>query len=180
MHILHKILVHLPSDAPAKEGLPRQDYLDCIRSYAEAKTDEFYEIAYDWRETETAGSWSNEYPENVILGSESEKRLLRELNEALDSQSREIQNCTNSLIEGFGEQLSGIVSGIQKGGNTPYQREQYAFLLKKLGKLLDGEYFYDSCFYDTAHYTARINEETIAKVQKKPQDWALVLFDYHF
>ena len=41
-----------------------------------------------------------------------------------------------------------------------------------MAKLLDGEYFYDSCFYDTAEYTARLNEATIAKVQERPQDWA--------
>lgn len=180
MHILHKILVHLPSDVPADEGDSRGEYLERIRSYAEEETDEFYETAYDWRETESAGRWKDEYPENVILGSESEKRLLRELKETLDSQSQEIQSCTNSLIEGLGDQLSGIVSGIQKGSSPPIQGDHFAYLLKKLGKLLDGEYFYDSLFYDTTEYTAKINEATVAKVQEKPQDWALVLFDYHF
>lgn len=86
------------------------------------------------------------------------------------------------LVHCFGDQLSSVVSGIQKGsaGGTLIQASYYAFLLKKTAKLSVGEYFYDSCFYDTAEYTARLNEATIAKVQEKPQDWALVFFDYHF
>ncbi len=46
MHILHKILVHLPSDVPAEEAQPRQEYLERIRNYAEVETEEFYETAY--------------------------------------------------------------------------------------------------------------------------------------
>ena len=49
-----------------------------------------------------------------------------------------------------------------------------------MAKLLDGEYFYDSYFYDTAKYTARLDETTMREIQEKPQDWALVFFDHHF
>ena len=79
MHILHRILVHLPGDVPASEGESRGEYLDRIRFYAETETEDFHEIAFDWRETATAGSWSDEHPENVLLGSENREKLLREL-----------------------------------------------------------------------------------------------------
>lgn len=182
MHILHSILVHLPGDVPADEGESREKYLERIRSYAEEETDEFYEVAYDWRETATAGGWADEYPENVLLGSEDGKKLIRELKRVQESQAQEIKCNMAQLVHCFGDQLSGIVSGIQKGSvrGTPIQASYYAFLMKKMAKLLDGEYFYDSCFYDTAEYSARLNEATIAKVQERPQDWALVFFDYHF
>ena len=182
MHILHSILVHLPGDVPANEGESRKEYLERIRSYAEEETDEFHESAYDWRETATAGGWADEYPENVLLGSEDGKKLIRELKRVQESQTQEIKCNMAQLVHCFGDQLSGIVSGIQKGSvrGTPIQASYYAFLLKKMAKLLDGEYFYDSCFYDTAKYTAWLDETTMREIQEKPQDWALVFFDYHF
>ena len=79
MHILHSILVHLPGDVPADEGESHEEYLERIRLYAEEETDKFYGAAYDWRETATAGGWAGEYPENVLLGSEDGKKLIREL-----------------------------------------------------------------------------------------------------
>ena len=56
----------------------------------------------------------------------------------------------------------------------------YTFQLKKMARLLDGEYFYDSYFYDTVKYTARLYETTMREVREKPQDWAPVFFDHHF
>ena len=91
MHILHSILVHLPGDVPASEGESCGEYLERIRSYAETETEDFHEIAYDWRETATAGSWSDEYPENVLLGSEDGKRLIRKLKKVRESQAQEIR-----------------------------------------------------------------------------------------
>ena len=91
MHILHRILVHLPGDVPASEGESRREYLERIRSYAETETEDFYEIAFDWHETATAGSWSDEHPENVLLGSEDRGKLLRELKKVRESQAQEIR-----------------------------------------------------------------------------------------
>ena len=56
----------------------------------------------------------------------------------------------------------------------------YTFQLKKMARLLDGEYFYGSYFYDTVKYTARLYETTMREVREKPQDWALVFLDHHF
>jgi hypothetical protein len=128
-----------------------------------------------------AGFEKSEYPENVLLGSEDGGMLLRELKEIQESQALEIEYCMDTLTKCFGDQLSGIISGIQKGAmdGSPMQIS-HAFLLKKMAKLLDGEYFYDSYFYDTAKYTARLDESTMREIQEKPQDWALVFFDHHF
>lgn len=182
MHILHSILVHLPGDVPASEGESRGEYMERIRSYAEVETEDFHEIAYDWRETATAGGWSNEYPENVLLGSEDGKKLIRELKKVRESQAQEIRCYLESLLSCFDDRLSGIVTELQKDslGGLPMRVSHYTFQLKKMAKLLDGEYFYDSCFYDTAKYTARLDGTTMREVREKPQDWALVFFDYHF
>lgn len=180
MHILHKILVHLPSDVPLEKGQSREDYLERIRRYAEEETDEFYEIAYDWRETSSAGRWCRVYPENVILGSENDKRFIKELLEVQESQRQEVKYCMDTLIECLGNQLTDIVSEIQKHAGQLIGEHHCAFLLEKMAKLLDGKYFYESCFYNASEYTALLDETTIKKIREKPEDWALVFFDYHF
>ncbi len=181
MHILHKILVHLPSDVPLVEEQSREDYLKRIRRYAEEETDEFFGTVFDGRETDSAGGWSKEYPENVLLGSENGKRLLRELQKAQEDQAREIRLYMEQVIEDFGNRLALVVSEIQKGFTAcPAKASQAAFSLKRMAKLLDGEYFYDSCFYNTVEGNAKITDFTIAEVRRKPEDWALVFFDYHF
>ena len=182
MHILHSILVHLPENILAYEGEPREEYLERIRSYAEVETEDFYKIAYDWRETATAGDWAGEYPENVLLGSENRERLIRELEKVQESQAQEIGYNMESLLGCFDDLLSSIVAALQKDSvnGSPMQVSHYTFQLKNMAKLLDGEYFYDSGFYDTAKHTARLDKATMREIREKPQDWALVFFDYHF
>ena len=60
----------------------------------------------------------------------------------LETQTQEIGYNMVQLVHCFGDQLSSVVSRIQKGsvGGTPTQASYYAFLLKKMAKLLDGEY----------------------------------------
>lgn len=65
-------------------------------------------------------------------------------------------------------------------GGLTMRVSHYTFQLKKMARLLDGEYFYDSYFYDTVKYTARLDESTMREIQEKPQDWALVFLDHHF
>lgn len=48
------------------------------------------------------------------------------------------------------------------------QVSHYTFRLKKMAKLLDGEYFYDSCFYDTVKNTTRLDGATMREVWEKP------------
>ena len=48
MHVLHRILVHIP-DACNVSGIDREDLIDSIRSQAESRTEAFADIVYDWR-----------------------------------------------------------------------------------------------------------------------------------
>ena len=54
-----------------------------------------------------------------------------------------------------------------------------AFHLHRLSDLLYGRYIDDSLFYDAHEYTARIYKNTLAALKEHPEDWAVVMFDYH-
>ena len=181
MHVLHRILVHIP-DACNVSGMEREEIIDSVRSQAESRTEEFADIVYDWRETETAGGWSEEYPENVLLGSESQERLIEELEEVRKFQCGEIEANLASFKERAGNSLTAAVNMMQVSSEEQDGREvsMARYYLKKLAKLLCGEYNCDSGFYDTESYSARVDNGTLEKVRRKPEDWALVCFDYHY
>ena len=46
-----------------------------------------------------------------------------------------------------------------------------------IAKIIWGEYFFDSLFYDIRRRTALV--PFIGRLKETPDDWALVLFDYH-
>lgn len=54
-----------------------------------------------------------------------------------------------------------------------------AYYLSKIGKMLHGEYISDSMFFNASAYTARLYQSDIEQIKAAPQDWALVMFDYH-
>ena len=51
--------------------------------------------------------------------------------------------------------------------------------MSKIGKMLHGEYISDSMFFNASAYTARLYQSDIEQIKAAPQDWALVMFDYH-
>lgn len=173
MHCLHKILVYIPdvgSDDPRS-----------IRDYAESSTDCFYEQAFDWRETRTAGRWEEVYPENVIFAKDSPERFISELNAAIDGQKSEIDCALKHLTENVSTGLPALVKAIwEKDGEIKdgkYDLNPYYF--HKLADLLYGEYGFDSMLYNTHSYTARLYSNDIEAIKKEPEKWALVIFDYH-
>lgn len=71
MHYIHKILVKTNSKDK-----------DEIRGQAVEETEQFWNTVYDWRETDTAGKWSDKYPDNVIIGSEDIEALIKAVEES--------------------------------------------------------------------------------------------------
>ena len=52
--------------------------------------------------------------------------------------------------------------------------------LKSIANHLAGVYDFDSAFFNTEDCDSIINDELINEIKKKPEDWAVVLFDCHF
>jgi len=180
MHSLHKILVNVKQFG----DLDRMELIPAVRSHAESATECFYESAYDWRETDCAGRWSDDYPENVMLGSEHPDRILDEVLQCRLCQEEELSMCfrqLGDLAKCSLEELKRRLWCLEK----PKEAEDFStyiapYLIKNIGKLLNGDYYYDSFFYDTNGYTAKIDQNTIEMIRSAPQDWALVFFDQHF
>ena len=165
MHALHSILVHL--DTPNGET---DEMISEARCIAEERTEAFADNVFDWRETDTAGRWADEYEPNVILGKDNLDRLLKEIKDAEEDQKNEMERLKEAMH----------FQTIDQMFDDYYQHPGSAWQLKQLAKLLYGEYDFDSRYFDTYDYTARITPETYTKIKKSPSEWALVFFDYHY
>lgn len=167
MHILHRILVRVVGNGT------REDIIDEARSRAESLTEDFYEQAFDWRVTDSAGRWEEEYPENVILSRENIERFKSELERCLLAQQKEIEYRLENICKTSSD-IRELVNLANTGKST------FVYDLRCLAELLYGEYNCDSGFYNTEEYTAKITSSTIDAVKASPNDWALVMFDYHY
>ena len=149
MHALHRVLVNLEKIKITKEYLKnnREEAINTIRDFADLETQDFYKTVFDWRETDNAGSWSDEFSENIILGSEK-----------LDD---------------------SITSIVELASNELYKEFHSLYFLCNLSALLYGKYTFDSYFYDLDIGSSKITSNTIEKIKQSPEQWALVLFDYH-
>lgn len=180
MHSLHKILVNIKEFA----DIERSELIAAVRSHAESETECFYESAYDWRETDCAGRWSKEYPENVMLGSEKPDQILKEVLQCRAWQEGELNMCFQQLGDlakcSLLELKQKLWDQEEQEPNERFPFNLAPYLLKNIGKILNGDYFYDSFFYNTEEYTAAISQNALEKIKAAPQEYALVFFDQHF
>ena len=169
MHALHRILVKLED---------KDETIDEIRSVAKSETEDYYN-AYDWRETDTAGRWEGEYPCNVILGRDEPDKIIEELITVKKEQENVLRHHVESLKKYCPSMnIEDIIknsprSSFGEGGLISYH-------LKCISSLLVGAYDFDSAFFNTEECDSIINDELINEIRKKPEDWAVVLFDCHF
>lgn len=184
MHNLHKILVYIPDVVTDAKSLKRDSLIDAIRSYAEDETEDFFIRVFDWRETKSAGRWSNAYPENVLLGCEDPAAFYKELEQCYQAQKAEMDELVTILKESVGTDIEHIAHGMWKQNNDDAPEGGFdlwtGFYLNRLAMLLNGDYFFNSMFYNVRDNTARIYKNTFAAVQESPDEWALALFDYHY
>ncbi len=171
MHMLHRILVHKVNQ---QEG-DRNDVIADARYDAESQTERYADRVYDWRETDSAGRWADIYPENVMLSSDSLQKFISELEDVRNYQVGEILRYAKRIREQGFDSVEKLVACYQQGevGRIPYWE------LKQLAEFLYGEYTFDSGFFNIYQWDARVTAETIEEVTKSPNEWALVMFDYH-
>jgi len=174
MHILHKILVKINDKYIPEPSEDRDEFLDDIRRRAEELTDDYYEQAFDWRETETAGRWEDEYPVNVILSKDDIDRFIEELNGCIASQRREIDYHLENICKTSSDIRELVKIDKENPGTTPN------WDLRCLSELMYGVYNCDSAFFNTEEYSAKITRYTIDEVKRTPDKWALVMFDCHY
>lgn len=187
MHVLHKILVYIPSMELDLSRCARSELVKEIRSCAEGETDSFAGEVYDWRETTTAGGWSADYPENVLFAEDDIDRFVNELLAVRKQIDEEIKSAFQAIEKEVGTDELGYVADIIRGYeitdktiNEGIPNQMASYWLLRIGKLLHGEYCISSGFYNTFNYDANIYSVDMDTIRQKPEDWALVMFDYHF
>lgn len=178
MHALHRILVNLRKIDITNEYVQsnKEEAIDSIRDSADLETQDFYRTVFDWRETANAGRWSYEFPENVILGSENSDTILTQIQHCQKLQKDEIIYNLNCIKKELDDSITTIV---KLASNESNELSHPLYLLGKLVALLYGEYTFDSYFYDLDARTSKITSSTIEKIKQSPEQWAIVLFDYH-
>ena len=176
MHYLHKILVFIPYVIEScGEISNKSDLMNEIRVYAECETEPYYTMAFDWRETQTAGRWENEYVQKFV----------DELKTTMTNQKSYIDDALTKLKKTTGTNLEELVE--RQWGSDRYSFNEDDDLIIETSMLnlmniilmLDGTYTSDSMFYNTYNKTARLYPSDIRIAERYPEDWALVMFDYH-
>lgn len=182
MHYLHRILVYLP-DVVSTEKMEEKELLEAVRLYADTETECFYQNAFDWRETDSAGRWSDMYPQQVYLASSDVNWFMNELQQVMLSQRTEIDSCMEQLKSSVGNNLEDIVNGLWNRSSMYDAADGYSMMIPyyfyKVACHLHGNYQSDSYFYNTHDYTARLYNSDLDTIRQEPDKWALVMFDYH-
>ncbi len=178
MHYLHKILVHIPEcgEADSKEEL-----IENIRYRAESETEDYYNQVFDWRETESAGGWSDEYPNQVYFAEDNVEWFINEINQAIESQKRELDYHKKELGEfNLSEIIDKSLKAHEEYDKNPDVVNEYRlYHLNRVSQLLYGTYISDSFIYDVENRSARVYPYRLDAIRENPKEWALVMFDYH-
>lgn len=185
MHYLHKILVYVPDViGTSDENLSEKELFESIRSHAENETESFCEEVFDWRETDSAGRWSDRYPQQVYLAEKDLDWFIKELQDSIAAQRNEIEMCMEQLKSSVGTNLEDIVNGLwtRKAmyDSTDGFNVMTPYYLNEIAAHLYGRYRCDSYFYNVHDCTARLYNSDLDMIRQEPQNWALVMFDYHY
>ncbi|ADQ41540.1 hypothetical protein Calkr_2071 [Caldicellulosiruptor acetigenus I77R1B] len=187
MHYAHFILVDV-EELKEKEykELNLQDLKEKVREYAEKATEDFHNHVFDWRETRTAGNWSNEFPDNVILGNQQSDKIREILNTVRTCQKEEIDSYVSILKEyGWIQEDGTIKVTLGKLKDLAEEKSNYEYYLPfyyfwKLVSYLRREYMCNSFFYDTKTGSGYLSQHIYDKVYNNPERYAFVVFDYHY
>ena len=178
MHVLHRVLVY-------RENLNEMSDED-IKWEAESDTDEFFGRVFDYRSfVDDDEDWT-EYPKSVIRGKEP---IIEHLKLAEESQKEYLKETLGCLANLLGEDNSIMNMTVRdllctdcfcKAKDSKDEKLRFAFIeLDILADVLLGHYTFEQGFYDSERFTSKITEETYNAVEADPDNFAIVLFDYH-
>ncbi len=183
MHFLHRILVYIPDICCVGKNNPSVTKQQ-IRSYANNQTECFDGHVFDWREVDTAGRWSDEYPDNVILAADDPDRFLAELGKAQTYKREALCQALKFLEENELLDLKKMATAIlEDEQDSPMESHRLSMAAYSLGSIADhlkGTYTYNSYFFDTHRCTSLMHKQIFEEIQEHPQLWALVIFFCHY
>lgn len=179
MHALHKILVYIPN-VTLGDDLDKEDLIEAIRDQAVSDTECYEGIVFDWRSTDDLGVWNEDYPCNVLLAKDNLEKVLEELVNCYEHQKLSFENTLRKIKGIVGYDISDVSQKIFGERSNDIHNYDLSYNIGVLGNLASGHYTIDSEFYDTNASTAKITKNTINMVKSDPNNWALVMCDYHY
>lgn len=112
------------------------------------------------------------------------EHFISELTAVIENQKEELQSCLAQLKNTVGTDLEEIAKRIFSQTADDVCRDGVTFMtsyyLHCAAAYLRGEYRCSSYFYNVHDCTARLYPADIEAVKSEPQNWALVMFDYHY
>lgn len=167
MHYLAKILIN--------ESELNEIDNDHIRYLAEEELDNFYDKAFDWRESD-AGRWEEGYPNNVLRASEDLEKFISILNDIIADRNAELLFHLESIKKQSNVNLDSVISKFIESDDlhdTPYH-------LAVISSILMNEFGIDNSFLNTETGDATLTQELIEKIKQNPENYALAFFDCHW
>lgn len=169
MIIHHILLVYLPKVSENEDS--EELKISKTEIYAWSALQPFRQSVYTAVMPDTyAGRGSH-----VLLCEENTELAVRELENVLDFQKKEILYCLNRVEEQTGKEYGTIIRDLY----TNTAKEHYECVMEHIrcvSQFLAGEYQISSRFYNTYTRSARLLPGDIEAIKKSPEDWALVRF----
>ena len=132
MHVLNKVLVY--KEEGFDFSVPEKERIDEARSIAENETEDYCGPVYDWRETENAGRWSDEYPKQVYFAQDDIDWFIAEINEAVSSQKLEL-NPRRTVSGTINVRIAIIVTMYKFRNLQQSKRQKSAYSVRFFGRL---------------------------------------------
>ena len=197
MYSIHSILVHIPAAADAADKtlneLTKEELTEMVINYATEETERFCGLAFDHRTLLGGEAYDEEESHQpVIFASEDWAAFEHVLLSADSAQKGYAKEMLGYLEEQTGTiDLAEILRNLLLANDRTASQDsvdprtwkrdylnQGSWALREVSRLIHGDYYFESGFYDTSRRTALV--PFIYKLKGKPEEWALVRFDYHF
>lgn len=197
MHSTHAILVNIryASDESNKlhSEMTKEEIREMVINYATEETERFSDLAFDYRTLldEYYEEDEGEDYRSVIFASEDWTAFEEVLLSADRAQKGYAKHMLKYLEEQTGTlDIAQILSYLLLANDRSASQDnvdpdawrwdylnQGSWALREIARLIHGDYYFESGFYDTSRRTALV--PFINKLKEKPEEWALVRFDYH-
>lgn len=168
MHYCHYILVK-------REDIRINYSKNAIRNIAARDTESFENKLFKQRTIDSAGIFSQIYPDNVIFAEDNVERFIDILVLCHNNAMNIIKNYA-AMLEKF--DITEIVDTFDAEREIDFITSMRFYYLNALHKILANEYTNDVCFYNTVTNDAMNSNELLQKIKECPFDYALVVMDY--
>ena len=178
MHVLFRLLYHIDKDINSEfNELSKEQYIESIKFDALQDFDHYYADAICDYHSEDAGGWSNEYPQNVIIGAYEPERLISELKSTKAFQEKEYKEAITTLKNsGINTDIENLWDIIQMSSDS---RPKVLWPITHIGLYLSQRPDIWLGFLDLLFASSLVTDNTIIEATDHPEQFAMIIIDCH-